>query len=270
MYWYYIAAIADYHALNGLQQHSFIISLFCRSEIWWAQLVTPLHVLKAYMKLQAGLCSFLEAVGDRASEFIQVVGRIPFFDTEELRSLFLCWMLGGWGGHTQLVGATGFFDSWLLCLQSEWSCGLSPSSAWDLCDLHFHPFFPAFPSAVLSWILLPSLSASRAHVISLAHLGHAGSSSYFKISWLVLALIPSTESFTATLRLVFDQITRAWECWRGMGGIFRILHSSDHLQGFLMCDQGWESLIAILWSRKRAKGIFSPSFRYAEVLCFMK
>lgn len=42
------------------------------------------------MKLQAGLCSFLEAVGDRASEFIQVVGRIPFFATEELGSLFLC------------------------------------------------------------------------------------------------------------------------------------------------------------------------------------
>lgn len=57
------------------------------------------------MKLQAGLCSFLEAVGDRASEFIQVVGRIPFFATEELGSLFLCH--GGTGVHVSLPWRNG-------------------------------------------------------------------------------------------------------------------------------------------------------------------
>ena len=79
------ALVMKYHKLSSLKWHSFIISEFCRAEVWqrskWLKL-----------RFQEGL----DILGEESlSKHRQVVGRIQFHGIVGPRLWFPCWLLAG-------------------------------------------------------------------------------------------------------------------------------------------------------------------------------
>ena len=108
--WWFIAFLS--HKLSGLNQHSFISSQFCRSEVWTALWGYMLSFSKGWNQ-SVGETELLPG-GSREKSvptFIQVVGGIKLFVVLGLGFLFLCWQSASGTRSSERLPA--FLGSWL-------------------------------------------------------------------------------------------------------------------------------------------------------------
>lgn len=77
-----IALVMKYYKLSSLKQCPFIISQFCRAEVW-----------QRSKGLNLRFQEYLDILGEESlSKHRQVVGRIQFHGTVEPRLRFPCWL----------------------------------------------------------------------------------------------------------------------------------------------------------------------------------
>lgn len=121
--------ITNYDKLNGLKQHTFIISWFHGSEVqmqlnWILGLGSHMAAIKASPGLGSHLENELEK--ECTSKLTEIAGRIHFLDAIQLRALVLagCW-LEPHRGCLQFL-ATWTFPSWLLTSYQQGGTGARP------------------------------------------------------------------------------------------------------------------------------------------------